>query len=615
MGGATMAQAATAAAPLAALAGAGHVSSGGHDQPPAAGDLAEPAAIGRPRPQHPRRHHRRDRLRRRRAHPHSSSAIRNVRIVGLAGPRPRPRARRRRASAPGAHRPPHRGGPARRRGRLPGPAARRLRGARARTSWPGASASSTWAPTTGSRTRPTTRAGTASSTPRPSSSRAPSTACPSSIAPSSLALADAEVAIVGVAGLLSHDDAAGPLPARPGRPHRRPRRRRQERRLGRRSASPRRTSCSARSTRTCAPTASTGHRHIAEIEQELAAAGASPEANPGARSVDFLPHLVPMQRGILAASHVRPTRQVSAGRAARPLRARPTRTSPSWRSSRRRPATGQVRGSNSARVHVHLDERTGPDRRRLGHRQPRQGRRRPGRPGLQPRPRPARDGRPRAAAARSLSRPRVVQWPTGWLRDAAPGRCHPTCPRSSAEARLPKGFRAAGVPGRHQGVGRARTSASSSSTDRRRPSPARSPPTGAGGARAHGPRAPRAPPIPPATGRRGWVKAMLSTSGCANAATGEPGLADQRAPGRQPRRRGRHATAATCWRCRPGLIGTRLPVERVAAAIRRLRRERASQPMTRPGRGRRGAADDRFPCQGRRPDRDAAGAGRPHGAR
>jgi len=44
-----------------------------------------------------------------------------------------------------------------------------------------------------------------------------------------------------------------------------------------------------------------GHRHVAEMEQELVALGAArgPAANPGARVVDFLPHLVPMTRGIL----------------------------------------------------------------------------------------------------------------------------------------------------------------------------------------------------------------------------------------------------------------------------------------------------------------------------
>ncbi len=80
-----------------------------------------------------------------------------------------------------------------------------------------------------------------------------------------------------------------------------------------------------------------GHRHVAEMEQELAALGGTPQDagpgtaadagpgtppgaadpgaaaafNPGARRVDFLPHLVPMTRGILSACHVRPTRSVT----------------------------------------------------------------------------------------------------------------------------------------------------------------------------------------------------------------------------------------------------------------------------------------------------------------
>ena len=52
-----------------------------------------------------------------------------------------------------------------------------------------------------------------------------------------------------------------------------------------------------------------GHRHVAEIEQELAGLGAAAGvANPGVAGVDFLPHLIPMTRGILSAGHVRPTR-------------------------------------------------------------------------------------------------------------------------------------------------------------------------------------------------------------------------------------------------------------------------------------------------------------------
>jgi glutamate N-acetyltransferase/amino-acid N-acetyltransferase len=71
---------------------------------------------------------------------------------------------------------------------------------------------------------------------------------------------------------------------------------------------------------------------------------------------------------------------------------------------------------------------------------------------------------------------------------------------------------------------------------------------------------------PAGEGRYGWVDAMMCTSGCANAATGEAGLADQRSLA---------ATLATHVGTRPervlamstGLIGTRLPVERVAGAL------------------------------------------------
>lgn len=71
---------------------------------------------------------------------------------------------------------------------------------------------------------------------------------------------------------------------------------------------------------------------------------------------------------------------------------------------------------------------------------------------------------------------------------------------------------------------------------------------------------------PAGAGRRGWAQAMMSTSGCANAATGEAGLADQRrlaatlaaAVGTDAS----HVLAMST-----GLIGSRLPVERVESAI------------------------------------------------
>ena len=58
-----------------------------------------------------------------------------------------------------------------------------------------------------------------------------------------------------------------------------------------------------------------GHRHVAEIEQELAASrrvrASTRRPTRASIGVDFLPHLIPMTRGILSACHVRPTRPVS----------------------------------------------------------------------------------------------------------------------------------------------------------------------------------------------------------------------------------------------------------------------------------------------------------------
>jgi N-acetyl-gamma-glutamyl-phosphate reductase len=99
------------------------------------------------------------------------------------------------------------------------------------------------------------------------------------------------------------------------------------------------------------------HRHIGEIEQELGELGGD-GANPGVRGVDFLPHLIPMTRGILSACHVRPTRAV---------------TQPELDELYREaygneafvsvvdtaPATKHVLGSNEARVWCRLDERNG----------------------------------------------------------------------------------------------------------------------------------------------------------------------------------------------------------------------------------------------------------------
>ncbi len=102
----------------------------------------------------------------------------------------------------------------------------------------------------------------------------------------------------------------------------------------------------------------TGHRHTAELVQEIRDAGATPEANPGWETVGFQPHLVPMNRGILAAGHVRPTRETSNDEIGELYREAyadeyfvEVVDAP--------PATGHVRGSNFVRVFARYDERTG----------------------------------------------------------------------------------------------------------------------------------------------------------------------------------------------------------------------------------------------------------------
>ncbi len=99
------------------------------------------------------------------------------------------------------------------------------------------------------------------------------------------------------------------------------------------------------------------HRHTAEIEQELGALGMA-DANPGVAGVDFLPNLVPMTRGILAACHVRPSRAVSQTDIDA-LYADAYGPEPFVTVTGAAPATKHVLGSNEFRVWCGLNERSG----------------------------------------------------------------------------------------------------------------------------------------------------------------------------------------------------------------------------------------------------------------
>ena len=105
------------------------------------------------------------------------------------------------------------------------------------------------------------------------------------------------------------------------------------------------------------------HRHTAEMEQELLAQGelgalASRDANPGVATVDFLPHLIPMTRGILTSCHVRPTRPVTQAELDA-LYEEAYRDEPFVLVMPEPPSTKHVLGSNQCRVCVKVDPRSG----------------------------------------------------------------------------------------------------------------------------------------------------------------------------------------------------------------------------------------------------------------
>jgi N-acetyl-gamma-glutamyl-phosphate reductase len=105
------------------------------------------------------------------------------------------------------------------------------------------------------------------------------------------------------------------------------------------------------------------HRHTAEMEQELQEQGArgpmgDRDANPGVATVDFLPHLIPMTRGILSSCHVRPTRPVTQEQLDA-LYQEAYRDEPFVQVVADAPATKHVLGSNLCRVWCRVDPRSG----------------------------------------------------------------------------------------------------------------------------------------------------------------------------------------------------------------------------------------------------------------
>ncbi|MFN2568652.1 MAG: N-acetyl-gamma-glutamyl-phosphate reductase [Candidatus Dormibacteria bacterium] len=92
-----------------------------------------------------------------------------------------------------------------------------------------------------------------------------------------------------------------------------------------------------------------GHRHKAEMEEQLAVA-----AGTDVR-VTFVPHLIPMTRGILATAYLRPRPAVSAADVEEPYRAF-CAANPCLRLSAEPPSTKSVAGTNTAAINVTVQD-------------------------------------------------------------------------------------------------------------------------------------------------------------------------------------------------------------------------------------------------------------------
>ena len=94
-----------------------------------------------------------------------------------------------------------------------------------------------------------------------------------------------------------------------------------------------------------------GHRHAPEIDQELAALGASV-------TTTFVPHLLPLDQGELVSCYVTPRRTLSQPELDA-LYAEAYADEPFVELAREAPGVRDVRDTNICRISVHADERTG----------------------------------------------------------------------------------------------------------------------------------------------------------------------------------------------------------------------------------------------------------------
>lgn len=108
----------------------------------------------------------------------------------------------------------------------------------------------------------------------------------------------------------------------------------------------------------CYGYALSGHRHLPEMEQELDAVRAREDPTLPGLEITFVPHLVPMTRGILASCYVRLMRAVSQPALLQIYRGYYAEA-PFTRIVEHSPQTKQTLGSNLCLINPRVDERTG----------------------------------------------------------------------------------------------------------------------------------------------------------------------------------------------------------------------------------------------------------------
>ena len=248
------------------------------------------------------------------------------------------------------------------------------------------------------------------------------------------------------------------------------------------------------------PYAVGAHKHAPEIAQLLGF------------PVTFVPHVVPLRRGLVCTCYV------TASEDPRPLLEAAYAESHVVEVIDAVPDLARLQGTDAAEVAAFEDASTGRWIVICRDRQPRQGRRRPGRPEREPRARPRRDRRPPPLAECSS--------------DGRRSRAHR--PRVTGAVTAAKGFVAGAV---HAGIRKSKLDLAVVRSTVPPSAPGCSPPTAS---------RPRPCSSRRRTSRSAEPQAVVINSGVANAATGKQGELDALATAAETARAARASTRTRC---------------------------------------------------------------------